>query len=312
MKVLNRTEIEAGVTPAAAIAAIEAGFKAYSAGEVTVPPVGHLEFKHPPGEVHIKYGYRHGDSLFVVKIASGFYDNPTHGLSSGSGVMLVFSARTGFPEAMLLDEGYLTDVRTAAAGAVAARYLAPRQVNAIGVIGAGLQARMQLDFLRHVVACRKAIVWARDPSKAAAFAVPGFNIEAADSTADLAARCNLIITTTPSRTPLLAASAVRPGTHITAVGADSPGKQELDALLFARADIRVVDSRVQCFQFGEAAHSLRIQPELRDSFVELGEIVADSSLGRRNDEQISVCDLTGVAIQDVEIAKVAYASVASE
>lgn len=206
----------------------------------------------------------------MVKIATGFYENSLHGLNSGSGLMLVFSARAGFPEAILLDEGYLTDARTA--GAVAARYLAPKRVHAIGIIGAGIQARMQLDFLRHVTDCRKAVVWARDPSKAAAFAVPGFSIEIANSTAALAACCNLIVTTTPSRAPLLCASAVRPGTHVTAVGADSPGKQEIDPALFVRADVRVVDSRVQCFEFGEAVYSLRAQPELREKFIELGEV----------------------------------------
>src|SRR5580658_7578580 len=124
---------------------MENGFVAYSRGEVVVPPVGHLDFADPPGDCHIKYGYIRGDDTFTVKMATGFYRNPDIGLPSSNGAMLVFSARTGEPLALLHDEGYLTDVRTAAAGAVAAKYLAPREVECIGMVGAGTQAHLQLQ-----------------------------------------------------------------------------------------------------------------------------------------------------------------------
>jgi ornithine cyclodeaminase len=307
MRVYTRTELAAAVSGPGAIAAIEAGFVAYSAGQVRMPPVGYLDFGNPPGDVHIKYGHRQGDAVFVVKIATGFYENPLRGLRSSSGVMLVFSAETGFLQAVLLDEGYLTDLRTAAAGAVAAKYLAPQTVRAIGIVGAGTQARLQLDLLRHVTPCRKAVVWARDPAKAAAFTVAGFTIEVASSVSELAQRCNLIVTTTPAREPLIPAAAVQPGTHITAVGADAPGKQELAAELFARAQVVAVDSRSQCLDHGEAAHAVRAR--LRDAaqFVELGEIVAAPTLGRTGADQITIADLTGLAIQDIQIAKLACA-----
>lgn len=305
MRLFGRAQIERAISPESAIAAVEEGFAAYSRGEVTVPPVGHLTFQDPPGDVHIKYGYRHGDCVFVVKIASGFYDNPKLGLSSSDGLMLVFSARTGQVVAILQDEGYLTDLRTAAAGVVAAKYLAPKQVRAIGIVGAGIQARMQLDLLRHLTACRQAVVWAREASKAAAFTVEGFRVDVASSIEDLAARCNLIVTTTPSRTPLLSSAAVRPGTHITAVGADTPGKQELDAALFARADILAVDARKQCFEYGDSASALRENIVTSDRFVELGEIICNPSLGRTSEQQITIADLTGLAIQDIQIAKAA-------
>jgi ornithine cyclodeaminase len=311
MHIVKRAEIEAAVDPVAAIEVVAEGFAAYSRNEVVVPPVGHLDFRQPPGDVHIKYGYRLGDDVFVVKIASGFYDNPAQGLSSSNGLMLVFSARTGFPQALLLDEGYLTDLRTAAAGAVAARHLAPRNIEAIGIVGAGIQARMQLDLLRHVTPCRRAIVWARDAVKARAFAVEGFQIEVASSIADLASRCNLIVTTTPSRVPLVPAEVVRPGTHITAMGADSPGKQELDASLFARAHVLCVDSRKQCFEHGEAAHALREGHAAPERFVELGEVIAQPALGRIREDQITICDLTGLAVQDIQIAKLACERLAS-
>jgi|SRR5882724_1226593 len=308
MRIYNRAEIAKVVNPVVAIDAIAEGFAAFSKGNVIVPPVGHLEFTNPPGEMHIKYGYRVGDDVFVVKIATGFYQNPAHGLPSSGGLLLVCSAKTGFPQALLLDEGSLTDLRTAAAGAVAAKYLAPKNVPAIGIVGSGTQAHLQLDLLRHVTTCRRAVIWARDPAKARSFKVDGFSIEVADSVAALCGQCNLIVTTTPSREPLVPADAVRPGTHITAVGADSPGKQELEASLFAKAEVLAVDSRAQCFDHGESVHALNSKVVARSSFVELGEIIAGTVRGRTGDEQITIADLTGLAVQDIQIAKLALRS----
>jgi ornithine cyclodeaminase len=302
VKVYQRAEIEAAITPAAAITAVEEGFVAYSQNKVVVPPVGSLLFKKPPGDVHIKYGYRTGARTFVIKVASNFYDNPRHGLGSSSGLMLVFDAQTGFPEAILLDGGYLTDLRTAAAGAIAARHLAPKAVTAIGIIGTGTQARFQLDLLRHVTSCRHAVVWGRDTAKAGAFAVEGFQVDVAGSVADLLLRCNLVVTTTPSEHPLIWAKDVQAGTHITAVGADGFGKQELDPALIARADVRVVDSRSQCFEYGDSSHALKAGLVTEDQFRELGEVIATPALGRTSESQITLADLTGVAIQDIQIA----------
>jgi len=308
LRVYNRAEIEKAVNPVAAIDAIAEGFAAFSKGNVIAPPVGYLSFKNPPGEMHIKYGYRLDDDVFVVKIATGFYENPAHGLSSSSGLQLICSAKTGSPQALLLDEGYLTDLRTAAAGAVAAKYLAPRNLRAIGIVGSGIQAHLQLDLLRHVTGCRRAVIWARDPAKARSFNVDGFSIEVADSVSALCSQCNLVVTTTPSREPLVSADAVRPGTHITAVGADSPGKQELESALFAKAAVLAVDSRAQCFDHGDSVHALNAKAVPQSRFVELGEIIAGAARGRESDEQISIADLTGLAVQDIQIAKLALRS----
>lgn len=307
MRIVSLAQIKQRVSAAAAIAAVEEGFVVYSRGEVTVPPVGHLGFERPPGDVHIKSGYRRGDDVFVVKIASGFYDNPKLALPSSNGMMLVFSAVTGAPEAVLLDEGWLTDLRTAAAGAVAARHLAPAHVDEIGIVGAGIQARFQLDLLRHATACRRAVVWARDFAKAREFAVDGFAVEAVRTLEELAERARLIVTTTPSREPLLRTEMIRPGTHVTAVGADAPGKQELDAALLARADVRAVDSRAQCLQHGDSSHALRAGLLCETDFVELGEIIAGPRTGRTAPQQITIADLTGLAIQDIQVAKLAAA-----
>lgn len=302
--IYSRAELQAAIHPAELIQAMEDGFVAYSRGQVVVPPVGHLDFDEPPGDCHIKYGYIRGDDAFTVKIATGFYRNPDRGLPSSNGVVLVFSSRTGELQAILQDEGYLTDLRTAAAGAVAAKYLAPKNVECIGIIGAGTQARLQLEFLQAVTPCRQALVWARSAERAAAFQVQGFQIEVADSVAQLASRSRLIVTTTPARHWLLGADHVLPGTHITAVGADGGGKQELDPRLFA-GSLCAVDSRKQCAQFGDASYAIQERLIVSGDLIELGEIIQDRRLGRKDPAQITIADLTGVAVQDIQIAKLA-------
>jgi len=307
-RVYSRAGLLAAIRPAELIQAVEDGFAAYSRGEVVVPPVGHLDFDEPPGDCHIKYGYIRGDDAFTVKIATGFYRNPERGLPSSNGVVLVFSSRTGELLAILQDEGCLTDLRTAAAGAVAAKYLAPSKVECIGIVGAGTQARLQLECLKEVIACRRALLWARSAERAAAFQaalqVEGFQIEIAPTVAELALSSRLIVTTTPARHWLLSADDVQPGTHITAVGADGGGKQELDPRLFARA-LCAVDSRKQCAQFGDSSYAIQEGLIAKEDLIELGEIVQDRSLGRRDAAQITIADLTGVAVQDIQIAKLA-------
>jgi len=286
---------------------IAAGFAAYSAGEVVVPPVGHLGFTQPRGDVHIKYGYVRGDSVYVIKIASGFEANARRGLPPGDGMMLVFDRDTGFPLAILLDRGWLTDVRTAAAGAVVARVMAPRVVRRIGIVGAGVQARLQLELLASVTPCRDVMVWSRTREHAEQYAREmtgkGFRIEVAPSADALASACSLIVTATTARAPLFRADSVCPGTHVSAFGADAPGKQEVDVELFRRADVVVADSRAQAADHGDLAHALAAGTVEMSTVRELGDVLAGRVPGRTSDAQITVCDLTGVAVQDIVIAK---------
>ncbi|HUS87490.1 MAG TPA: hypothetical protein VMW76_09635, partial [Bacteroidales bacterium] len=135
--IINKDEIVRLLQGIDIVSEIAEGFINYSKGNVTVPPVGELVFDNPPGEMHIKYGYIKDDEYFVIKIASGFYENPKIGLSSSQGLMLVMSARTGVTEAVLLDEGLLTNIRTAAAGACVAKVMAPSVIKAIGIFGTG-------------------------------------------------------------------------------------------------------------------------------------------------------------------------------
>jgi len=289
---------------------IEEGFVAYSAGRVVVPPVGEMIFENPPGDVHIKYGFIRDDDLFVIKVASGFYDNPKIGLPSGNGLMLLFSQKTGELEAILLDEGYLTNVRTAVAGAIAAKYLAPRHVRCVGILGAGTQGRMQLEYLRKVKAFGEVIVWGLDNEELDAYGrdmeALGFKIKTTLEPADVASAANLIVTCTPSKKPLLRADWIRPGTHITAVGADTPEKQELDSAIFKKASRVVVDSLRQAESRGEVFKALAAGTVRMSDVVEIGRVIADERMRRSAEDEITVADLTGVAVQDIQISKAVW------
>jgi ornithine cyclodeaminase len=300
--------IRAAVQPAPELVdLIEAGFVRLEAGQVVAPAPTHLAFDHPPGDVRIKPGYLRGDDVYVIRIASGFYENPARGLPSSDGLMLVHQRQTGELLAILHDRGYLTNLRTAAAGAAAARRLAPPEVTAIGIIGAGTQARLQLQFLRWETDCRQVVVRDIQPQAAESFADDvaawGFTAEVVESAAAVAARCNLIVTATPAHKAILMHEDIRAGTHITAVGADSEGKQELDPRILRDADLILVDGYDETMTYGEVATALKrwnISPGKIWSF---GGIISKGI--RRAPEHITVADLTGVSIQDVQIAKLA-------
>ena len=292
---------------------IEAGFVLYSDGKVNVPPVGFMHFDDPPGDVHIKYGSIQDDDYWVLKVASGFYQNPSLGLQSSDGVILVFSQRSGALELVLHDRCWLTDMRTAAAGAVAARHLAPRKIDNVGVIGTGVQARMQLEMLCSVVEAKSALIWGRNEAKvgkmigelklSAALLAAGMEVRAAESVEELADQSRLIVTATSAHEPVLRADQVRPGTHITAMGSDDDGKQELDVALLGKADRIVADSVSQCSKYGECVHAINAGVISLDDIAELGAVVSGSTDGRTSDDQITIADLTGVAVQDIQIAK---------
>ena len=286
--------------------AIEEGFVQYSLGNVTVPPVGELVFDQPPGDTHIKYGYIQNADTYVIKIASGFYDNPKLGLSSNSGLMLVFSQQTGFLKTILLDDGFLTDIRTAVAGRICAAYLAPEKITAIGVIGTGIQARMQVEYLSTVTPVQKVYVWGRSGKHALAFqadlCAKGYDVSVMKTPAKVAENCNLIITATPSKQPLLFEKEIKTGTHITAMGSDTSEKQELDPQILKRADILVADSRSKCRSRGEISRALAAGTVTEEKVIELGEIIHRPEKINRTENCISVADLTGVAVQDVQIA----------
>lgn len=315
MIIFNKSEILQAISISKVFEKIEQGFCQYSQGKVVVPPVGHMHFQEPSGDLHIKYGHIPGEPYYVVKIASHFAKNSEKGLSAIQGMMCLFSQKTGKPVAFLLDEGYLTHLRTAVAGAICAKYLGPQGAYNIGIVGAGMQARMQLKLLSYVTDNRNVFVWSRDYAEAEKFKADSnlsdFNVQISPTLDDLAAQCKLIVTTTSSQVALLKKHQITAGTHITAVGADRPGKQELDASVFELATRVTVDSRSQCFAFGDTSYALKANASIEQKIFELGEIICNTTLHRQSNQEITIADLTGLAVQDLKVAEAAFESLSA-
>jgi ornithine cyclodeaminase len=309
VKTYNQQQIIAAMNLPLATSLIAQGFIAYAQGKVKVPPVQNFLFSAANGDCCVKSAWIEGEETFTVKISTGFYDNPAKGLASNDGLMLVFSAVTGEPIALLKDGGWLTSIRTALAGQIVATALAPSEVTGIGIVGTGQQAQMQLEQLMPVTTCRKLTVWGRSIESLSEYSIfaqaLGFDVTTTNDARQVAVNSNLIVTTTPSRQALIASEWIKPGTHITAVGADGLGKQELDINLVARADVIVADSLPQCSQYGEISHALNAGLITKSEILVLGNVLSGDCIGRQNDQQITIADLTGVAVQDAQVARCA-------
>jgi ornithine cyclodeaminase len=310
VRVLLESEIRDLIGPAAALAAVRDAFAALARGEATLPGVIGFDVPAHRGEVHVKGAYLHGRPFYSIKEAAGFYGNAERGLPVGSGVVLVFDATTGFLAAILFDNGYLTELRTGAAGALAADLLARRRVRRAAVIGAGSQARFQLEALALVRRPESMAVFARTPARAEAFAREmearlGIPVTVAASARAAVEGSDIVITATPARAPIVRAEWLAAGTHVTAVGADGPDKQELEPAVLARADKVVPDRLDQCLRLGELHHAVDaglLDPA--DVWAELGDLAAGKKPGRESEDEITVADLTGVGIQDAAVANV--------
>jgi ornithine cyclodeaminase len=309
---LREHEIRAAIDMAACIEACEGAFLAYSEGRAATPAVIHVGVPERQGEVHVKAGYLHGGRHFALKVAGGFPTNAALGLPTSDGMVVVFDAETGAPAAILIDHGFLTDLRTGAAGGVAARHLAPASVRTVAVIGTGVQVRYQLEALALVRPGFTTVrVWGRNPEHAGRCvaelrARPGLpagcTYLVAPSAREAVLGADVVVTCTASREPLVRAEWLEPGAHVTALGSDEPGKQELAPEVLARADVLAVDSRAQCARLGELHHALVTGLVDEAKVAELGEIVAGKRPGRGSASQLTVCDLTGVGVQDVAAA----------
>jgi len=295
-----------------AIQIVEDGFTALASGNVTLPPIMRIDIPENNGEIDVKTAYIKGLDTFAIKISSGFFNNPILGLPSLSGMMILFNTTTGLTESILLDNGYLTDVRTAAAGAVAAKYLAKQKIQNVGVIGTGIQARYQIEALSKVRKFDTIQVYGRNEEAAHKYAAEmeanlGKKVIIAKSPEQVVKESEVVVTTTPATSPIIKAEWLHPGLHITAMGSDAEHKQELDAKIFGQADLIVCDVKSQVFRLGELHHA-KEQNILHDdsAILEIGEITAGLKNGRENDQQITVCDLTGTGVQDTVIARFAY------
>jgi ornithine cyclodeaminase len=308
VRIVTETDLRRAVelTPEV-VDVVERAFVALAQGGVVMPPILSMDLPEANGEVDVKTAFIPGFGGFAIKVSPGFFDNPKLGLPSLNGLMILFSAQTGLVQALFLDNGYLTDIRTAAAGAVAARHLALEEVEVAGVLGTGVQARLQMRAAHLVRPFRRVLVWGRDPAKAAACArdlseALGIEAEPMTDPAGLVKQCQLVVTTTPARTPVLQADWLHPGLHITAMGSDQAGKNEIDPAALARADLYVADRVSQAEKLGELRSAIAAGLWSGGIPAELGQVITGDAPGRRGADDITIADLTGTGAQDTAIA----------
>jgi len=312
IRILSEAELRRAIgLDADAVDCVEQAFRLLATTDVVMPPILGFDVPDHNGEVDVKTAYVPGIESIALKVSTGFFDNPKLGLPSLSGLMVLFSAKTGQVEAVLLDNGYLTDIRTAAAGAVAAKWLSREDCKTAGIIGSGLQARLQLKALTLIRPIERALIWGRDETKAVVCAAElarelGIDVSAAATIDDVMKVSDIVVTTTPSTEPLVLASHLRPGMHITAMGSDAEHKVEIDPAALAAADLYVCDRVAQCRTRGELRAALEVLAfGEHQQWPELGEIIAGKTPGRSDNNQVTICDLTGTGVQDTAIATLA-------
>ncbi len=311
--VLNETELRTSVSMSSeALDAVEVGFQQLARGEAAVPPIMIVDVEDHHGEVDVKSAYVRGLDSFAVKLASGFFGNPKKGLPSGSGLMILVSSLTGFPQAILLDNGYLTQLRTGLAGAIAAKHLARENMDVLGIVGGGEQGRFQAKAMQLVREFKLVMIYDVDDTTTAKYVAEmsaelAVDVTAAGSVAEVVQNSDTVVTTTPSKEPFLKAEWLHPGLHITAMGSDSPEKQELHPEVLKNADLYVCDRLSQCLTHGELHHAVDAGLlDGKNGINELGSVSIGEHPGRTSNDEITVCDLTGVGVQDTAIALMAY------
>ena len=287
---------------------IEDAFKNLAQGKTTMPPILRLDIEKYHGETDVKAAYIEGLDSYAVKVASAFFNNPKLGLQSSTGLMILLDSQTGFIKSVLLDKGYLTDVRTAIAGAIAAKHLSNHDSTKAGIIGAGLQAKLQLEALTLVRKINIAYIWSRDSTKTNKLVeqIKDLNItlEVCSSAEEVLQKSEIVVTTTPSKSPLIKSDWLKKGLHITAMGSDAEQKNELDPVIIKQCDLYVPDSVSQTAILGELHHALEKNIVSSDyNYDELGNVILNSNLGRKSKDDITVCDLTGTGVQDTAIAR---------
>ncbi|UOQ95350.1 cyclodeaminase [Halobacillus shinanisalinarum] len=310
MRLYTKDEIQHAVRlNTTVIDGIESAFTSLKTKKVAMPPIMRIDIPANNGEVDIKSAYIEGYDSFAVKLSSGFFNNPKLGLPSANGMMILISTTTGEPQAILADNGLLTDIRTAAAGAVATKHLSREDSRTVGIIGTGSQAKYQLEALTHVRPIDQVQVYGRSREKAEqykSFIEKSLNmrVDIKNTPSEAVNNSDIIITTTPATEPVLKAEWLNEGQHITAMGSDAEHKQELDTNVLEKADLVVCDVKEQSLILGELRSCSN--SKLINQVHELGEITSGLKPGRTGYNQITVCDLTGTGVQDTQIARYAY------
>ena len=299
------------------MSAVRRALVAHARGEVVCPPPGQLLFTEAHGDCHIKFAHSPREPLFCVKVATGFYHNPARQLPVNNGIVLLFDSRTGAPVAVLQDQGWLTSWRTAAAGALAALAGAPPSTTVMGVIGAGHQAQMQALWTSRALGFVPIMLYGRNEERTQRaieqLRSRGRTVVRAKSISEVARACRLIICCTNAAQPLFRADVVKSGTHIVSIGADGPGKSELDGALFRRAATVFTDDHAHCLAHGDFGRAVRQGFVGHTADVHLGTILGDcpSSSPRAAKGDITIATLTGLGAQDLAIAARAWAGLSA-
>ncbi len=309
--ILTQTEVQACLSMSEAIDAVKVAYSAFAKGRVQMPSVQHLDVHQHNGEVDIKSGFVEDFGLIGTKIASGFYENQKKGLPSGIAVIVLLDLETSMPLA-IMDGTHITAYRTGAAGAVAASVLARKDSQKVGILGTGTQGRMQLLALRELFDIQKVTAWDIDKAMAERYKDQitkelSIDVQIVESPEDVTRDADILVSVTPSRKALITVDSIQEGMHINAIGADGPGKQELDPQIMTRVSKIVVDSLEQCRRIGEIQHALG-QGLIDESNIhaEIGEIINGDKSGRESEKEITLFDSTGLSAQDIAAAKIVY------
>ncbi|MHA2021200.1 MAG: ornithine cyclodeaminase family protein, partial [Candidatus Thorarchaeota archaeon] len=309
--ILSQDEVESCLPMDKTIEAVRKAYIAFAKGRVQLAPVAHLDVKQYNGEVDIKPGYVEDFGIIGTKIASGYYDNHKLGLPSGVAVIVLMDLKTSMPIA-IMDGTHITSYRTGAAGAVAASVLARKNSKKVGIVGTGTQGRMQIMALKELFKIEEIRAWDIVGDAAERYSKEmserlGIEVNAFSEVKDAVRGTDIVVTVTPSREALVKKEWISEGVHINAIGADGPGKQELDPHIVAMADKVVVDSLAQCRRIGEIQHALgqNLITE-KDVHAEIGQILIGEKSERGSDKEITLFDSTGLAAQDIAAAYVVY------
>lgn len=309
---LKKEEVRQLVSMKEVIGTVEEAYKAFNSGQVIQPPYIGIDLPSHRGEIDFKLGYNQGNEVISMKASSGgFRNNPEeYGVPNGMGTVLLFDARSG-ALACVMDGSLLTGLRTGACGAVSVKALARKNARKIASIGAGNQARMQIRAITEVMKIEEIHAWNNTPETLAKYKADietefGIPVVAARSKKEAVEQADILITTTRGKGSLVEATWVKPGTHIVAIGADAPGKQEFEPEIFRGAKV-VVDSIAQCVDKGETQHPIaRGIMTADDIHAEIGDILLGRKPGRENDREVTIFDSTGMAIQDNTTAAKIY------
>ncbi|OGX29829.1 MAG: alanine dehydrogenase [Omnitrophica WOR_2 bacterium RIFCSPHIGHO2_01_FULL_52_10] len=307
--ILSQKDVMKIVDVKSAIGAVEEAFAEYGLGRARMPPKIYLDLPEFAGDFRAMPSYVGKFKLCTLKWVNAHPNNATFGLPAVMAVLIVSDPKTGFPLA-IMDGTLATSLRTGAGGAVAAKYLARRNSRVVALVGCGVQARSQLAALREIFKIKEVRVWGHQKILAARFIrtmrKPGEAMTVAANIQECVEGADIVVTTTPSRKPIIQSQWIKDGTHINAIGADAPGKEELDPRILKRARV-VVDDPEQASHSGEinvpVAKGLF---KLKDIPATLGEIVAGKKKGRTGPGQVTVFDSTGLAIQDTAVASLIY------